>query len=463
MMFPVTTYINRRKVLKQAVNKGLLLFLGNGESPMNYADNTYDFRQDSTFLYYFGNDYAGLSAVIDIDENREIIFGDELTMDDIVWMGQQPTIREKCAQAGISETLPAGALKKYLQDAAAKCREIHFLPPYRAEHQLKLLDWLGIAPAAQAEAASLSFVKAVVNQRNYKSDEEVEQIEEAVAISAKMHRKAIAMARPGMKESEIAAAMNEIAMRYGGRLSFPTIATINGQTLHNHYHGHTLTSGRLMLIDAGAENAMHYAGDLSSTFPVDKKFTGQQKTVYQIRYDMHRAAVAALQPGIAFKDVHFIAAKILVEGFKCIGLMKGDATEAVMAGAHALFFVHGLGHMMGLDVHDMENLGEKWVGYAGEPRSTQFGLKSLRLARTLEPGFVHTIEPGVYFIPELIDQWKAKKQLEQFINYEAVEKYKDFGGIRNEEDYLITAAGARRLGPALPLSVEEMEEARQWQ
>jgi Xaa-Pro aminopeptidase len=446
-------------MLKQAVKKGVALFLGNDESPMNYADNTYDFRQDSTFLYYFGNDYAGLSAVIDMDENREIIFGNELTIDDIVWMGQQPSIREKCEQAGIRETLPGGALKEYLQAAAAKGREIHFLPPYRAEQQLKLQDWLGIAPAGQAEAASLEFVKAVVHQRNYKSDEEIEQIEEAVAISAEMHRKAIAMARPGRKESEIAAAMNEIAMRYGGRLSFPTIATINGQILHNHYHGNTLESGQLMLIDAGAENAMHYAGDLSSTFPVDKKFTERQRTIYQIRYDMHRAAVAALRPGIAFRDVHFIAAKTLVEGFKSIGLMKGDATEAVMAGAHALFFVHGLGHMMGLDVHDMENLGEKWVGYAGEPRSTQFGLKSLRLARTLEPGFVHTIEPGIYFIPELIEQWKVKNQLAQFINYEAVETYKNFGGIRNEEDYLITATGARRLGPALPLSAEEMEAA----
>jgi Xaa-Pro aminopeptidase len=445
------------------VGKGLLLFLGNDESPMNYAGNTYHFRQDSTFLYYFGSDYAGLSAIIDVEENREIIFGDELTIDDIVWMGPQPTIREKCEQVGIHDILPSGDLKKYLREAAAKGRNIHFLPPYRAEQQLKLMDGLGIAPEAQAAAASIDFVKAVVNQRNYKSAEEIEQIEEAVAISAEMHRKAIAMARPGMKESEIAAAMNEIAMRHGGNLSFPTIATINGQTLHNHYHGNTLQSGRLMLIDAGAENAMHYAGDLSSTFPVDKRFTERQRAVYQIRYDMHRSAVAALRPGIAFRDVHFIAAKTLVEGFKTLGLMKGDTTEAVMAGAHALFFVHGLGHMLGLDVHDMENLGEKWVGYAGEPRSDQFGLKSLRLARTLEPGFVHTIEPGIYFIPELIDQWQAKKQLEQFINYDKVAAYKDFGGIRNEEDYLITNNGARRLGPALPLSAEEMEEARQGQ
>jgi Xaa-Pro aminopeptidase len=459
-MFPVTTYINRRNVLKKAVGSGVLLLLGNDESPMNYADNTYHFRQDSTFLYYFGSDYAGLAAVIDIDADKEIIFGDELTIDDIVWMGAQPSIRQKCEQVGIRETLPAGALKTYVQAAAAKGRRIHFLPPYRAQQQIKFMDLLDLAPAQQTAAASVEFVKAVVNQRNYKSDEEIEQIEEAVSISAEMHRKAIAMARPGMKESEIAAAMNEIAMRRGGHLSFPTIASINGQTLHNHYHGNTLASGRLMLVDAGAENAMHYAGDLSSTFPVDKKFTGRQRTIYEIRYRMHCAAVAALRPGIAFRDVHFIAAKTLVEGFKAIGLMKGDATEAVTSGAHALFFVHGLGHMMGLDVHDMENLGEVWVGYNGEPRSTQFGLKSLRLARTLEPGFVHTIEPGIYFIPELIDRWKAKKQLEQFINYQEVETYRDFGGIRNEEDYLITASGARRLGPALPLSAEEMEAAR---
>ena len=460
-MFSATTYTQRRAALKQAVKDGILLFLGNEESPMNYADNTYHYRQDSTFLYYFGNDYAGLSAVIDIDENKEIIFGDELTIDHIVWMGNQPTIREKCEQVGIKETRPSADLKKYLQDAIAKGRKIHFLPPYRADHKLVLFDLLNIHPDKQKEAISIEFVKAVVNQRNYKSAEEIEQIENAVQISAEMHMKAITMARPGMKESEIAAAMNEIAMRYGGSLSFPTIASINGQTLHNHYHGNTLESGRLMLIDAGAENLMHYAGDLSSTFPVDKKFTERQRAIYQIRYESHIAAVKALRPGISFKEVYFVAAKTIFEGLKNIGLTKGDATEAVMAGAHALFFPHGLGHMMGMDVHDMENLGETWVGYAeGEQRSTQFGLKSLRLARLLEPNFVLTIEPGIYFIPELIDQWKAKKHLEQFINYDKVETYKDFGGIRNEEDYLITADGCRRLGPALPLSADEMEAAR---
>ncbi|MDR0729634.1 MAG: aminopeptidase P family protein [Prevotellaceae bacterium] len=461
MFFPYT-YITRRVALRDAVGKGVLLFQGNDESPMNYADNSYHFRQDSTFLYYFGLDYAGLSAVIDIDDGRTIIFGDELTIDDIVWMGSQPSLRDRCEQAGVYEVVPAAALKDYLQEAMRHDRPVHFLPPYRAEHQLKLLDWLGIAPNRQQEAASIDMVKAVVNQRNHKSDEEIVQIEEAVAISAAMHRKAIAMARPGMKESEIAAAMYEIALQHGGNLSFPIIATINGQTLHNHDHSHTLESGRLMLIDAGAENAMHYAGDLSSTFPVDTTFTKRQREIYQIRDSMHRAAVAALRPGVAFRDVHLIAAKTMVDGLKDIGLMKGDTTEAVMAGAHALFFVHGLGHMLGLDVHDMENLGEKWVGYDGEPRSNQFGLRSLRLARTLEEGFVHTIEPGIYFIPELIARWRLEQRLEAFINYDKVEGYLHFGGIRNEEDYLITATGARRLGPALPLSADEMEAARQF-
>jgi len=459
-MFSVNTYAGRRATLKKTMNKGVLLFLGNNDSPMNYAANEYNFRQDSTFLYYFGNDYAGLNAIIDLDENKEIIFGDELTMDDIVWMGPQPTLRGKCTQVGVQEMRPSADIKKYLQDAAAKGRVIHFLPPYRAEHQLKLFDWLGIAPAKQKEAASTDFIKAVVNQRNYKTDEEIAQIEDAVTISAAMHSKAISMARPGMKESEIAAAMVEIALLHGGCESFPTIASINGQTLHNHYHGNTLQSGRLMLIDAGAENTMHYAGDLSSTFPVDKKFTERQKAIYRVRYEAHKAAVAALRPGITFKDVYLLSAKTIFEGLKAVGLTKGNTDEAVAAGAHALFYPHGLGHMMGLDVHDMENLGELWVGYGGEPRSTQFGLSALRLARMLEPGFVHTIEPGIYFIPELIDQWKAEKKFEQFINYDKVETYKDFGGIRGEEDYLITKDGARRLGPALPLSVEEMEAAR---
>ena len=456
-MFNKETYIQRRNRLKKEIGKGILLFLGNNESGMNYADNTYHFRQDSTFLYFFGSDYAGLSALIDIDEDREIIFGDELTIDDIVWMGTQPTIREKSASVGITATAPTAQLSDYLNKAVQQGRRIHYLPPYRGEHQVTLLRLLGIAPEAQVAGASTELIRAVVGQRNYKSAEEIREIEEAVNISADMHIRAMQLVRPGMKECEIAAAVTVVALQNGGQLSFPVIATINGQTLHNHYHGNILHEGQLLLLDAGAENGMHYSGDLSSTIPVSKHFTEQQKTIYQIALQAHQAAVAALRPGIPFKEVHLIAARTIAEGMKSIGLMKGDPDEAARSGAYALFFPCGLGHMMGLDVHDMENLGEVWVGYNGQPKSTQFGFKSLRLARPLEPGFVFTIEPGIYFIPELIDYWRSEKRFCEFIQYDKLEAWKGFSGIRNEEDYLITPDGARRLGKYKPMTIGEVE------
>ncbi|MBP1593126.1 MAG: putative aminopeptidase [Bacteroidetes bacterium] len=457
-MFTKETYINRRKQLKKTVASGILLFLGNDECGMNYADNTYSFRQDSTFLYFFGLSYAGLSAIIDIDNDKEIIFGDELTIDDIVWMGTQPTLKEKSERVGVLCTQSSKSIESYLKNALNNGQQIHFLPTYRAEHKLKLMDWLGYLPAAQE--ASVPFIRAVVNQRNYKSAEEIVEIEKACNTTADMHIKAMQILRPGMKESEIAGALADVALSAGGNLSFPTIATINGQTLHNHYHGNIVKPGDMLLLDAGAETVMGYAGDMSSTIPVDKKFTSRQKEVYDIQVASHLAAVEALRPGIPFKDVYELSSKVIVEGMKSLGLMKGNADDAVREGAHAMFFQCGLGHMMGLDVHDMENLGEVYVGYDGESKSTQFGRKSLRLGRKLEPGFVLTIEPGVYFIPELIDLWKGEKKFTEFINYDKLETYKDFGGIRNEEDYLITEDGARRLGKKIPLTTDEVEALR---
>ena len=453
-------YIERRNRLKREIGQGVLLFLGNNECGMNYADNTYHFRQDSTFLYFFGSDYTGLSAIIDIDENREIIFGDELTIDDIVWMGTQPSIREKSAKVGITETAPTGRLATYLQDTRKQGRKIHYLPPYRTEHQVTLFQLLNIPVSEQSTGASTEFIRAVVNQRNYKSEEEIQEIEKAVDVSVSMHMKAMQIVRPSMKESEITAAVTEIALSSGGQLSFPVITTINGQTLHNHYHGNTLQEGQMLLLDAGAESNMHYSGDLSSTMPVGKHFTEQQKIIYNIALHAHQSAVNALKPGIPFRDVHLIAATAIAEGMKSLGLMKGDPVEAAQSGAYALFFPCGLGHMMGMDVHDMENLGEVWVGYNGQPKSKQFGFKSLRLARPLEPGFVFTIEPGIYFIPELIDYWKNEKRFSEFINYDKLENWKGFSGIRNEEDYLITADGARRLGKYKPMTIEEVESMK---
>lgn len=457
-MFSKKTYVERRAKLKKEIGSGLLLFLGNDEVGCNYADNTYAFRQDSTFLYYFGLPYAGLNAIIDIDNNREIIFGDELTIDAIVWMGNQPTLHEKSQLSGMETVLPAKEVTTYLENAIKKGQTIHYLPTYRAEHQIKLLSWMGIKPGQ--EKASLPFIMGVINQRNYKTEEEIVEIEKACLVTADMHLTAMRLVRPGILEAEVAAAVAEVAHANNYALSFPVIATINGQTLHNHYHGNMIKEGDLFLLDAGAETEMGYAGDMSSTIPASSKFTTRQKEIYDIQAASHQAAVDALRPGVTFESVYDLSAKVIVEGLKDLGFMKGDAEEAVKAGAHALFYPTGLGHMMGMDVHDMENLGEVYVGYDGKPKSTQFGRKSLRLARTLEPGFVLTIEPGVYFIPELIDLWRGENKLAEFINYDKVATYKDFGGIRNEEDFLITESGARLLGKQIPKTVEEVEAIR---
>ena len=457
-MFNKETYINRRAKLKQTIGSGLLLFLGNDECGVNYADNVYHFRQDSTFLYFFGISQSGLTAVIDIDNNREIIFGDELSIDAIVWMGTQPTLREKADLVGITEIRPASEIDSYLKAAQQIKQEIHYLPTYRPEHQIKLQNWLSVYPGA--EKASIPLIYGVVNQRNYKSDEEIAEIEKACIVTADMHLTAMRIVRPGIRECEVAAAVAEVAYSNDYQLSFPIIATINGQTLHNHYHGNMIKSGDLFLLDAGAETEMGYAGDMSSTIPADSKYTSRQKDIYDITVATHEAAVAALRPGISFEEVYDLSAKVTVEGLKSLGFMKGDAEEAVKAGAHALFYPHGLGHMMGLDVHDMENLGEVYVGYNGRPKSTQFGRKSLRLGRELEPGFVHTIEPGIYFIPELIDLWRSENRFGEFLNYEKIATYKDFGGIRNEEDYLITETGARLLGKKIPIHTEDVEALR---
>ena len=458
-MFSKETYIERRRVLKQSVGSGLLLFLGNTEIGRNYLDNIYHFRQDSTFLYYFASDYSGLAAIIDIDEDKEIIFGNELTIDDIVWTGVQPTIKEKCERVGITTTMPMAQLATYLKNAQAKGQTIHFLPPYRGEQQVWLQELLGITPAAQAAAASMKFIRAVINQRNYKSAEEIEQIEEAIGVSVDMHCAAMRAVRPGVTEAQIVSIVHAEAAKHNFDLSFPIIATVNGQTLHNHAYGtEPLKDGQMFLLDTGCENAMHYAGDLTTTMPVGKKFTEQQRTVCNILRTAHLAAVNALRPGIEFRDVHNIVLTEIAKGMTDLGLMKGNPEEAARAGAACMFLPHGLGHMMGLDVHDMENLGEVNVGYEeGRTKSTQFGFKSLRLAKALEPGYVFTVEPGIYFIPDLIDKWRAEKQFTDFICYDKLDAWRNFGGIRNEEDWLVYEGGARRLGKYKPMSPEEIE------
>ena len=461
-MFRPTTYTNRRNQLKKQFNSGILLFPGNMDSPMNYKDNIYHFRQDSTFLYFFGIDQPGLITVMDIDQDECILFGNELTVDDIVWLGQHASIKELASKVGITDTRPTKELQGYLKKASSSSKPIHYLPPYRAEKKIRLHQWLEIPVNEVDGKASMTLTKAVIGLRSIKTAEEIVEMEKAVNTTAEMHLLSMKNAKPGILESELTGMVHGKAISDGGDLAYPIILTVNGQTLHNHYHGNVLKSGQLLLGDFGAATSMHYAGDITRTFPVDPVFTNRQKEIYEIVLKSEVESIASLKPGITYRSVHLEAARIIAEGLRDLGLMKGDMNAAVAAGAHALFFPHGLGHMIGLDVHDMEDLGEDLVGYDETvKRSDQFGLAYLRLGRELKNGFVITVEPGIYFIPELIDQWKAEGKFKDFLNYDKIESYKDFGGIRIEDNVLINESGHQILGNPIPKSVEEVESVRQ--
>jgi Xaa-Pro aminopeptidase len=459
-MFAQAVYKARRDALRKGLEArgekgGIVLLLGNDESPMNYLDNAYPFRQDSSFLYFFGLSRPGLVGTIDLESGAATLYGDDLSIDDIVWTGPEPSLPELAAQVGVGQTRPLSAL----QTACAATRLL-YLPPYREETRRKLAELSGLAPGAVAPGASLNLIRSAIALREIKDQGEVAELEAATATSVAMHRAALAMARPGMVESEIAARVTEVAIAAGGGLSFPAIATTKGATLHNHRHDRIIQDGQLFLLDAGAEGASGYAGDLTTTFPVSRRFDERQRAIYEIVLSMGEAATALLGPGLPFSAAHDAAARAGVLGLARLGLMRGDPDEAVSAGAHALFFPHGLGHMIGLDVHDMENYGEEWVGYDGAARSPQFGRKSLRLAKPLRAGMVHSVEPGIYFIPELILAWKAEGRFSDYIDYGRIHEYIPVGGIRNEEDWLVTETGGRRLGPAFDKSVAAIEAAR---
>jgi Xaa-Pro dipeptidase len=458
-MFDTKIYVQRRKTLKKAIGSGFVLFLGNDEAPMNYTDNQYAFRQDSTFLYYFGIDHPGLAAAIDVDEGKEYIFGNDVTIDEIVWMGPQPTISERAKEVGVKNTTSISGLEKMIKNVMAQGRQVHYLPQYRAFNILKIEHLLGIHPKRMKEYSSEKLILAVAEQRVKKAPEEIKEIVKALDVAYEMQTTAMKLARPGKNEREIAGIMEGIAVARGGRLSFPIIFSKNGQTLHNHFQGNKLKAGDIVVNDSGAETEMHYASDITRTFPVSGKFTSLQKEIYQIVLDMQLKAIKAIKPGITYRSVHLISAKILVESFKELGLMKGDVDEAVNKGAHALFFPHGLGHLMGLDVHDMENLGEGHTGYDRKTkRSDQFGLAYLRFGKEMEPGVVLTVEPGIYFIPELIAIWKKKGKFKEFINYNKVLKHKNFGGIRIEDDIIVTDRGCKVLGKPIPKTIKEVEK-----
>ena len=409
-------------------------------------------------MCYFGLDEANLFAAIDLDDAKEIIFGDDIDIDDIIWMGPLPKMKEKAIQVGVTEIKPMSSLTDFIEEGKKAGKEIHFLPPYRGETKIQLAELLGFRAAQVKENASLDFIKAVVKQRNIKSDEEIREIEMAIDIAAQMHISVMKAAKPDMYEYELSGALEGVALSCNSMLSFPAILTINGQTLHNHYYGNKLQAGRLMINDSGAESELHYASDITRTYPVLGKFTEKQKAIYNIVLKAETEAIKMIKPGIKNKTIHLAVARIIATGLKDLGIMKGDVDEAVKSGAHALFFPHGLGHMLGLDVHDMEGLGENYVGYdENTERSGQFGLAFLRLGKELETGNVITVEPGCYFIPDLIDLWKKENKHIEFINYDKVEEYRDFGGVRIEDDILVTETGHRILGTPIPKTIEEIE------
>lgn len=461
-MFSKDTYIQRRTELKRLVGKGLIVLFGNNESPCNYPANAYyPFRQDSSFLYFFGQQRDGLVGVIDIDNDSETLYGDDIDIEDIVWYGSVDSVADMAAQVGVAKSAPMSALCTVCNEATVTNRPIHFLPPYRHDTKIQIMDLLGIHPSQQKDAASLPLIHAVVKMRSVKTPEEIEELERAAAIGYRMHTTAMRLTSPGVTEKYVGGQVDGIAHSYGAQVSFATIFSQHGEIMHGNPSMAILESGRLALCDAGAETISHYCSDNTRTFPVNGKFTQRQLDIYRIVEECHDYVLQVAKPGVKYMDVHFAVCRLMTERLKELGLMRGDTDEAVQAGAHAMFLPHGLGHMMGMDVHDMEGLGQIYVGFDEKtrPNLSQFGTNALRMGRCLQEGFVVTDEPGIYFIPALIDDWRKNAHCAEFLNFDLLETYKDFGGIRIEDDVLITADGCRFLGkdriPYHPKDVED--------
>ena len=459
-MFDKNTYTLRRQALKNLMGSGLLIFPGNNDSPANGPYNFYHYRQDSSFLYFFGLQRDGLIGVIDVDNDKEYLLGDDIDIDDIIWFGSVDSVQELASQVGIVETMPFNGIKTLLEQAGKENRKVHFLPPYRHDIQILFQNLLGIHPSMQKDAASVELIQAVVKLRSTKSKAEIKEIERACAIGHKMHTTAMKLCSPSVTEHFISGIIEGVANSLGAMVSFPSIVTTHGEVMHGYPSDNYLEAGRLLLCDAGAETKENYCSDNTRTFPVSGKFTNKQKDIYTIVEQCHDLALELAKPDVKWYDVHMAVCRHMTEQLKQLNLMRGDTDEAVQAGAHALFMPHGLGHMMGMDVHDMESLGQVYIGYDDEIRpSAQFGTASLRMGRRLEENFVVTDEPGIYFIPALIDLWKKNGTNAEFLNFDVIDKYRDFGGIRIEDDVLITKDGARFLGrDIIPYHIEDIEE-----
>ena len=460
-MFSKETYIRRRAELKQLVGEGVIVLFGNNEAPYNYPANAYaPMRQDSSFLYYFGQHRDGLVGVIDIDNDEEWLIGDDIDVEDIVWMGFTPSVADLASEIGIVKTAPMSQLQAIVNGPLTNGRHIHFLPPYRFDTKIQIMDLLGIHPSKQKECASLALIQAVVKMRSTKEAQEIEAIDRACDVGYAMHTTAQLLIKPGVTERFVGGQVDGIARSLASGVSFATIFSQHGEIMHGAPSENKLEAGRLALCDAGCELG-DYCSDHTRTMPVSGKFDQRQLEIYSIVEACHDYVLKVAKPGVKYMDVHFAVCRMMTERLKELGLMRGDTEEALQAGAHAMFLPHGLGHMMGMDVHDMEGLGQIYVGFDEEtrPNLEQFGTNCLRMGRKLQEGFVVTDEPGIYFIPALIDEWKASGHCKEFLNFDKLETYKDFGGIRIEDDVLITKDGCRFLGSKrIPYHPAELEE-----
>lgn len=460
-MFDKQTYVRRRERLMRETPNALLLFVGNDDSPFNYAGNQYRFRQDSTFLYLFGLDTPGLAATIDTSAGVSTLYADDVSMDNIVWTGPMPSAADRAGLCGAERVRPSASLAADIGRAKAARQEVLYVSPYRGETVLRLSELLGLAPAEVVAGGSARLARSLVELRSAKEQCEIDDMDRQAEFGRAMHLAAMRMARVGVTENEIMARVEMEALRGGGPVSFPTICTTHGETLHNHGYTHTLEAGRMLLVDAGCESPNHYATDNTRTTPVGGRFSTRQREIYEIVLAANDHVRRAARPGELYRDLHQQACGVILDGLKSLGIVRGDTMHALAQGAAGLFMPHGLGHMIGLDVHDMENYGEDLVGYDSEtgPRWEGLGVGSLRMARRLREGFCVTDEPGIYFIPELIDRWRAAGKCREFIDYDRLEAYRDFGGVRIEDDLLITKDGCRIIGgERLPSTPDEVEE-----
>lgn len=467
-MFSKEVYARRRQTLVAKMadsaaegKRGIALFIGNTEAPAQYKDNCYKFRQDSTWLYFFGIDQPLYAAIIDLDNGNETIFANDVEIGDIIWMGPQPSVASVAASVGVEKSAPYTDLNAAVAKVLAEGRPVHFVKPSRYYNTMKIASLLGCGTDEVAGRFSLALTKAIISMRLVKEDCEIEAIDDACNLGYEMHTVARNSIVPGIIEQEIVGKMDGVTLSKGWGVSFPTILTQHGETLHNHLHDKIIEPGKLMVIDAGAESNVHYASDFTRTYPTSGKFTAKQREIYQIVCDCNEFAFSMTRPGISYREVHLKTMHLMLEELRALDIVRGDVQNMVEAGIAGLFMPHGLGHNMGLDVHDMEDYGENYVGYDDDQsRSPQLGLGSLRMARKLVPGNVITDEPGIYFIPALIEKWKSEKTDQGFVNYQKLESYYDFGGIRLEDDVLVTTDGARRLGKKrLPISPDDVEAA----